>query len=134
MVRPSKTQKSRLLAVLGLIVLIPIGLYSKAYSGIASQWVNNSLGAVFYEMAWCFLFYSVFPTPKAVWRIPLAVFLVTCGLEFLQLWQPDWLQAIRATFLGKMILGTTFAKADFFYYVIGCGLGGVALWGSRRVK
>jgi hypothetical protein len=41
----------------------------------------------------------------------------------LQLWQPPWLQAVRATLLGRLVLGNTFTWGDFLYYAIGCGLG-----------
>ncbi|NEO26474.1 MAG: DUF2809 domain-containing protein [Kamptonema sp. SIO4C4] len=125
-------RKSRRIAGLALILLIPIGLYSKVYSGIGSQWVNYSLGGVLYEMAWCWFFYWFFPTRQAVWRIPLIVFIVTSGVECLQLWHVEWLTAIRTTFLGKMLLGTTFAAADFLYYGVGCLLGGITLWGGRQ--
>jgi hypothetical protein len=110
----------RFLAFLSLVIIVPIGISTKFYHGIGVQWVRDYLGDVLYEMAWCWFLFIFFPTKKAVWRIPLSVFVVTCCLEFLQLWHPAWLQAIRATFAGRMLLGTTFVTADFFYYAIGC--------------
>ncbi|MBP0018546.1 MAG: DUF2809 domain-containing protein [Cyanobacteria bacterium SBLK] len=112
----------RLLAFLSVVAIVPIGISTKFYNGIGVQWVNDYLGDVLYEMAWCWFFFIFFPTKKAIWKIPLSVFIVTCCLEFLQLWHPAWLQAIRATFAGRMLLGTTFVPADFFYYAIGCFL------------
>lgn len=110
----------RVLAFLSVVAIVPIGISTKFYHGIGEQWVSDYLGDVFYEMAWCWFFFIFFPTRKAIWKIPLAVFIVTCCIEFLQLWHPLWLQIIRSTFAGRMLLGTTFVAADFFYYAIGC--------------
>jgi hypothetical protein len=55
----------------------------------------------------------------AVW-----VFLATAFLEILQLWHPPFLEAIRSTLMGRLLLGTTFVFSDFIYYAIGCILSG----------
>lgn len=55
--------------------------------------------------------------------IALLVFVITCVVEVFQLWQPAWLQAIRATLPGRLILGNTFTGSDFLYYGIGCVIG-----------
>ncbi len=59
---------------------------------------------------------------KAVWQIPMWVFAITCGLEFLQLWHPPILEQIRSTFIGRASLGTTFSWWDEPHYVLGCVL------------
>ena len=45
--------------------------------------------------------------------------MLTCGIEFLQLWHPEFLESIRRYFIGRTILGTTFAWIDFIHYCIG---------------
>jgi hypothetical protein len=38
-----------------LLVTVPVGVYTKFHQGPAADWVNNSLGGVFYEIFWvCF--------------------------------------------------------------------------------
>jgi hypothetical protein len=59
------------------------------------------------------------------WKIALGVFIATCGIEFLQLWNQPLLEAARASFLGRAILGSTFAWSDFPYDL----LGSLAGWG-----
>ena len=62
---------------------------------------------------------------KLTTRIAVGVLLVTCVLESLQLWHRPWLQAIRSTFLGASLLGTSFSWWDFPAYVVGAaGMGG----------
>ncbi|MEB3279273.1 MAG: DUF2809 domain-containing protein [Lyngbya sp.] len=109
-----------------LIALIPIGLASKYYQGPLQFWVNNSFSSIFYEMFWMFLVVLISPrlspAPVAFW-----VFIVTSVLEFMQLWKPPFLQAIRETLIGRLVLGTTFVWGDFLYYVLGCAVGWLVL-------
>ncbi|MEC4893485.1 MAG: DUF2809 domain-containing protein [Oscillatoria sp. PMC 1051.18] len=113
----------RLLTLWSLIIVTPIGLYSKFYNGIGAWWVNDYGGAILYEIFWCLFGFFFIPKRKAIIPLTFWVFGVTCALEFLQLWQTPILTAVRATFLGKMLLGTTFVWWDFPHYVIGCFLG-----------
>ena len=113
---------------LALVGLVSLGLYTKVYAGPAATWVNNSLCGVFYVLFWCLLVFWFRPRVKP-WRIALAVLSVTCLLEFLQLWHPPWLEWLRSFWIGRTLLGTTFAWSDFPYYVIGAGLGW--LWMQR---
>jgi hypothetical protein len=62
-------------------------------------------------------------------RIAIGVFVVTSLLEVLQLWHPWALEQARATFLGRALLGTTFAWWDFPHYALGCALGWVWMRG-----
>ncbi len=101
---------------------MPIGLYSKLYSGIGAHWVNNRLGGVFYEVFWCFGALCLLPAarPRAIagW-----VFAITCALETLQLWHPPTLERLRETAIGATILGASFDPWDFPYYVVGAAMG-----------
>jgi Protein of unknown function (DUF2809) len=105
-----------------LIIIIPIGFYLKFYSGPASQWVNDSLCGVFYEIFWCLVFLLFFPKAQP-WIITILVLVGTCVLEFMQLWHPPFLELLRSFIIGRTILGTTFVWSDFLYYFIGCGIG-----------
>ena len=108
--------------LISMLIIVPLGLYSKFYSGQAENWVNNSLGGVLYVIFWC-LFAFLFLSNIKPWRIAAVVFAVTCFLEFLQLWHPPLLEFIRSHFIGRTILGTSFTWTDFPYYLVGCGIG-----------
>jgi hypothetical protein len=82
-------------------------------------------------MAWMFLMAGLWPAiakaKQGLLKLAWSVFAITAGFEFLQLWQPPWLQAWRATLLGKLFLGNTFVPLDFLYYALGCWLGWAVL-------
>jgi hypothetical protein len=106
---------------LALAVIIPLGVYTKFYRGPGAAWINDPLGSILYEVAWCLfaaLLLRARPMPIAV-----SVFAATCILEILQLWHPPFLEWLRSFFLGRLVLGTTFVWSDFAWYAVGSATG-----------
>ncbi|BAZ31532.1 hypothetical protein NIES4074_40050 [Cylindrospermum sp. NIES-4074] len=87
------------------------------------MWSNNYGTAIFYEIFWCLFAYYFFRSPAAIKRVPVGVFVITCILEVLQLWRPPLLEVIRATLIGKWLLGSNFDWWDFPHYLLGCVFG-----------
>ena len=108
--------------ILSLVVLVPTGFGLKLYAGPLSGWVNDSFAGAAYVCFWCLVLFVAWPRQRAVAPIVIGVLAATCGLELLQLWHPPFLQAVRSTFLGRALIGTTFVPADFLYYVLGSGI------------
>ncbi len=106
-----------------LCIVTPAGFLSKSYSGAGYEWFNNYGGGVLYEIFWCLVVFFFAPKKRYATTIAVAVLLITCILETLQLWQPVFLQQARSSFLGKALLGTTFAWWDFPHYILGCLIG-----------
>jgi len=105
-----------------LLVITVAGFYTKFYTGPATGWVRNSLGGALYEIFWCILA-AIFFRKTNPWKIAATVFIITSVLECLQLWHPPFLEFIRGYFIGRTLIGTTFAWSDFFYYILGSGIG-----------
>ena len=103
-------------------VIVPLGFYTKFYSGPAAGWVHNHLGGVCYEIFWCLPADWLFPR-TAPGTIAVTVLFGTCALEFLQLWRPAFLQLLRGHFIGQAIWGDSFAWSDFPCYFIGSAPG-----------
>ena len=114
--------KRRRWIALSLLVITPIGFFSKHYQGIAQTWVNHSAGGILYEIFWCLLLFGWFPQRKAITPIVGGVLVSTCLLEGVQLWQTPLLQAFRSSWLGRILIGTTFSWWDFPYYVLGSAI------------
>ena len=101
------------------MLLVPLGIGTKLYTGPLSGWVNDSAGGFLYVMFWVFVVLGLAPRLRSG-PVSAAVLLATSALEILQLWHPAWLTAVRSTFLGHALLGSTFAASDFLYYAAGC--------------
>jgi hypothetical protein len=104
--------------LLAIVLIVPLGLYTKIYNGPAFNWVNNSLGGVLYVIFWSLLF-SLLAARSKSWKIVGLVFLSTCAIEFLQLWHPPFLETIRSTFTGATLFGNSFSWMDMVHYLIG---------------
>jgi hypothetical protein len=120
---PRRERLIRQRVLLSLLLITPAGFLLKLYAGPAQAWFNNYVVGILYEVFWCLILFFIWPRRARTTRIAVAVFLVTSFLEALQLWHPWALEQIRATFLGRTLIGTSFAWWDFPHYVLGCGLG-----------
>ncbi|MBD2518668.1 DUF2809 domain-containing protein [Nostoc sp. FACHB-973] len=108
--------------ILSLVIILPIGLLYSHYR-YSTGWLNQEVGGIFYEIFWCLFAFLFITTHSSVWQIPLWVLVITCLLEFMQLWHPPFLNSVRSFWWGKMLIGSAFTWADFPYYFIGSGLG-----------
>ena len=125
--------RQRLITVLILAVIVPIGFLTKFYSGPAEDWMNNSLGGLFYEIFWCLVIAFIFTKTKPI-KIAFWVFVITCMLEFLQLWHPSFLEFFRNNFVGRTILGNSFNWMDFPYYFAGSLAGYLILISIKKIN
>jgi hypothetical protein len=113
--------RHRLLFLINILAIVPLG-YIVRFGHILPEFISDAGGSIAYELFWILLVVTIFP--RANIRITaISICLATCAIEFLQLYQPPWLQAIRATLPGRLVLGTTFSWKDFPPYFVGCALG-----------
>jgi glycopeptide antibiotics resistance protein len=109
----------RISLLIGILIVVPVGYIVRFAE--ESYW-SSTFGAIAYTPFWILLVQFLVPKLSPKWTT-LGVLLMTCAIEFLQLWQPPFLQAIRATLPGRLILGNTFLWDDFPPYFVGCFLG-----------
>ena len=136
----SKKCDRRILILLCLIVITPLGFLSKAYTGIGQQWVQDYSGDVLYEIFWCLVIFW-FMTPvidlkklrNITIKIALWVFTITSVIEVSQLWfylVPD---AIRSSLVWRLMLGSGFAWWDFPHYALGSLIGSWVIYQIGRI-
>lgn len=125
--------KIRLIILISILVITPLGFLCKLYSGSGAKWFNDSFGGLLYEIFWCLVIFLILPRLKPV-NIAAGVFVVTCILEIMQLWHPPFLEVIRSDFIGRTIIGTSFAWSDFIYYVLGSTFGWLCLEKIKKIK
>lgn len=120
----------RILIVISLLIITPLGLFSKAYTGMAQAWVRDYSGDVLYEIFWCLvIFWFVLPIKNiarlksTTIKIALWVFSVTCVIEVSQLWFHLVPVEVRSHLIWKLLLGAGFAWWDFPHYALGSLIG-----------
>lgn len=114
-----------------LVLLIPLGIITKVYSGVGALWLRGYGGDILYTMAWLALVLLLKPrfslTKTCLW-----IFGLTALGECSQLWHPPWLAPFRATLFGQLLLGSAFSWPDFLCYGLGCALGWLFYWAYHR--
>lgn len=125
--------RKRLYTFIALAILTPLGFYTKLYDGPGGLWVSHSLGGALYVVFWCLVAHLIFSS-SAPWKIALWVFIITSGLEFLQLWNPPALEMLRSGFIGRTVLGNSFNRMDFPYYLAGSVAGWLLMLWINRIS
>jgi len=100
------------------IVTIISGLLVRLWRSCFPEWINLWLGDALYAimMYWVVALFSTYSHPKHKAAVALAV--CFC-IELLQLYQAAWINTIRATLPGKLILGSGFLWSDLVAYTVG---------------
>ncbi|CAN5267019.1 DUF2809 domain-containing protein [soil metagenome] len=114
-------KRNRLLySILTSIVLL-LGLASRHFFGeipVVRSYVGDGLWAlmVFFGFA---LVFNRWPTRT----VALATLLFSFGIEVSQLYHAPWIDGIRATRFGGLILGFSFVWSDLLCYSLGIAVG-----------
>lgn len=123
------------------MIIIPLGLYSKAYTGIGQAWVRDYSGDILYEILWCLIiFWFALPIKdlarlKSITvKIAVWVFILTSIIEISQLWFHLVPIAVRLHILWRLLLGAGFDWWDFVHYALGSLLGWWWIWQIGKIK
>jgi hypothetical protein len=102
--------------LVGIIVLIPIGLYSRHIS-----WLPDEVGDALWAMM-VFCFWRIILVRKGLPLVALISLVHSYLVEFSQLICWPWLVSFRSTFIGHMMLGQGFLWIDLLAFLIGISL------------
>jgi hypothetical protein len=104
-------RRSRWWLVGGIAAVIALGLASRKFPALLPAVFGNQPGDALWALM-VFLGWS-FCMPRApTARIAVLAFATACLVEFSQFYQAPWINAIRGTRLGHLVLGSTFTWAD----------------------
>lgn len=100
-----------------IVIIIIAGLLSRRIHGMP-LWIGDTL----YATTMYFMLRFVLLC-KTVLFIAILSLLICFVIEFSQLWQTPWLNQLRSTLPGKLILGQGFLWEDLLAYTLGAALG-----------
>lgn len=121
----------RIALLVGIALIVPLGYSVRFATGLGMPLLQDIIGSLAYQILLMFLVAFFYPHVSLV-KIAVWVCVSSFAGELLQLWQPPLLQTIRATWLGRIILGNTFTVSDFPPYVVGSFLGWLGLKWLRK--
>ncbi len=111
--------KARLIYLSLIIITVITGLVSRELSpSVVPLFVGDILWGLAVFLLMRFLFIE-----KALQFTIIVSLIYAYATEFSQLYQASWIDELRTTFFGKVLLGETFYIGDLASYTIGIGLG-----------
>ena len=126
-------RRSRWLIVILALLVIAVGLASRRglvqFPAVLGNYPGDAL------WAWVVLLCVAWVRPAITRGRLVGVSLVIAfAIEFLQLYQAPWIQALRANKLAYLVLGNGFDPLDLLAYVVGIGVGAMVdqLWQRRQ--
>ncbi|WP_299581645.1 DUF2809 domain-containing protein [Mucilaginibacter sp.] len=110
-------RRSRLTYFFLIITTILVGLLSRHIEGVP-MFVGDILWGLMVYFIVRFLFIG-----KSIKWVTIVSLLFCYSIEFSQLYQAPWINSIRHTVVGGLILGETFFWGDMVFYTIGISAG-----------
>lgn len=105
--------KSRIQYFILFFCTILIGILSRKISFIP-LWIGDALYAVM-----IYFLVRIFLPMKKAFIVALFSLLICYCIEFLQLYQAEWIIELRKTLLGRYVLGQGFLWSDILAYTFG---------------
>jgi glycopeptide antibiotics resistance protein len=112
----------RIIYLLTIVILILLGLSSRKYGDFLPRFVAENAGDALWAMMVYFGFRFLL-VRKSILTAVLLSLLFSFGIEFSQLYQASWINQIRGTVLGALVLGKGFLMVDLIRYTIGIIIG-----------
>ncbi len=108
--------------------VVALGLFSRSTAGevlpdFVETYAGDTLWALMVFLGLAFIFRKA-PT----WILALSALTFSYAIELSQFIQTPWLNSVRHTKLGGLVLGFGFKWTDLVCYAVGVGIGAVAEW------
>jgi hypothetical protein len=110
-------KKYRFIYFIAIIIVIALGLLSRHIKGIP-LFIGDILWGLMVYFIGRFLFIN-----RTLKWIVVASLLFCYAIEFSQLYRAPWINNIRHTVIGGLVLGEVFLWGDMLCYTFGLGIG-----------
>ncbi len=114
-------KRNRLLYLILTIIVMVLGLLSRKISGLPKI-IELYSGDILWALMVFLLFAFLFNKKSTIFIISWAI-ICSYSIEISQLYHAPWIDAIRNTTLGGLILGFGFLWSDLVCYTIGVIIG-----------
>lgn len=104
------------------MAVIALGLASRKYPFLFPAVFGKYPGDALWALM-VFLGCAFFKPRASTLRLAAVALAISCLDEFSQLYQAPWINAIRRTTMGHLVLGSTFSWGDMAAYAVGIFMG-----------
>ena len=120
--------------LIAMAAVIAAGLWWRSAANPVSPFLHKYGGDALWALL-MFLGFRCVLIRASILRVTLVSLAFCFAVEFSQLYHAPWIDAIRETRLGGLVLGSVFNWPDFLAYSVGVLVGGAAemmLWADPR--
>ena len=117
-----KKLKIKTLYIIAIIIACFAGVGSRYYQEVLPVFISEYTGDTMWATAVFLFFRFLFPKHKVIVSASLAM-IFSILIELSQLYRAAWIDSIRNTIIGGLILGFGFLWSDFICYLCGIILG-----------
>ena len=111
-------QRRRLLFLLLAVLTIGVGLAVHIYGEAVPRAFRDKLGDALWAAMMTWFVAAAIPSAKATTRAAVSIG-ICFAVELSQLIHTPWLESVRDTTLGSLVLGSGFDAADLAAYAVG---------------
>ena len=115
-------ERNRLFQILYIAVTIGLGLFSR--TGYLPDFLYGYLGDTLYALMFFFIVGFVLPRSSII-KVSIVALSLCFAIELSQLYHAEWIDAIRKTRIGGLILGFGFLWSDLISYGVGVTSGAI---------
>ena len=130
-----KPERNRIIYLISVAIVMVLGLSSRKYAGYLPENINTYLGDALWAVM-IYLFTAVLLHDRKPLQIALVSLLFCYLIEISQLYHAPWIDAIRNTRLGGLVLGFGFLWTDIIAYTMGIGvmlaIESLYFWSKKR--
>ncbi len=117
-------RRNRITYLITAIAVVILGLASRRYSQFLPDFLASYAGDTLWALMAFLGIGMLFPSWSTL-RVSAMALVFAFSIELSQLYHAPWIDQIRHTKAGGLILGYGFLWSDLLCYVIGVGIGGI---------
>lgn len=122
-----KITRNRFVYLIFILAVIIMGLSSRHFAAYLPNWLGNYTGDALWALMVFLIIGFCFKTLKTS-RVTIYALIFSFAIEISQLYHAPWIDAIRRTIIGGLILGFGFQWSDLWCYTIGIFIGAILEW------
>ena len=113
--------------IIAALIVVTLGLVSRKMVNHLPEIVNMYLGDALWALM-IYLYVAIIFKTLSIKRVAISSLLFCYLIELSQLYHAPWIDQIRNTRLGGLILGFGFLWSDILAYTMGVGIGVLMEW------
>ncbi len=115
-------KRNRLVYLILIVLVIGLGLASRRCGGMLPEFISKYSGDTLWAIM-VFLIMGFIFKDKPIWMIACFAIIFSVAIEISQLYHGEFIDSIRATRVGGLVLGYGFLWSDIVCYITGIMFG-----------